>query len=173
MITIVQVETEAQIRQAQALFEEYFEFLRTDVDNTVADLDDVPPLAGYRDEIAGLPGKYAPPEGRLLIARYGAEAAGCVAFYEFGEGVCEVKRLWTRPQFRGKKIGRTLVETLIEEARQIGYSMMLLSTAGVLTEALSLYGSVGFEKTAPYFDMPEAMLDHEIFMKLELSQRSE
>src|SRR5829696_4804944 len=117
MITIVQAATETEIQQAQELFVEYFEFLRTDVDNTVDDLDEVPPLAGYRDEIAGLPGKYAPPEGRLLVAQYEDEAAGCIAFYNFGEGICEVKRLWTRPQFRGRKVGRLLVEGLIAEAR--------------------------------------------------------
>jgi putative acetyltransferase len=168
MISIVQVETDEQIRQARELFEEYFDFLRREVDK-VDDLDSVPPLAGYRDEIAGLPGKYAPPEGRLLLARYGAEAAGCVAFYNFGDDACEVKRLWTRPQFRGMKVGKALVETLIAEAGRCGYHTMLLSTVDVLKEAIGLYSTVGFERTAPYYEMPDAMLEHEIFMKLALS----
>ncbi len=169
MVIIMQVVTDEQIRQAQELFTEYFDFLRTDVDTSVDDLDDVPPLAGYRDELASLPGKYGPPDGRLLLAQHEAEIAGCVAFYKLRDGVCEVKRLWVRPQFRGKKISRALVEALIEEARKIGYTAMVLSTVDVLKEAISLYQSLGFEIIAPYYDMPEAMLAHEIFMKLDLS----
>lgn len=172
MLTIVQVETEAQIRHTQALFEEYFDFLRTDVDK-VDDLNQVPPLAGYREEIASLPGKFAPPEGRLLLACVDGEPAGCVAFYKLADGVCEVKRLWSRREFRGRKVGRLLVETLISEARKAGYHTMLLSTVNVLKEAQSLYSSVGFRQTEPFFDMPPEMLANEVFMRLELSSSGE
>ena len=171
MVTIMQVETDNQIHQTQELFVEYFDFLRADVDNTVDDLNDVPPLAGYREEIASLPGRYSPPDGRLLLARYETEAAGCVAFYQLEDGICEVKRLWVRPRFRGQRIGRMLVEALIEEARSSGYSAMVLSTVDVLQEAIFLYQSVGFELIPPYYDMPEDMLAHEVFMKLDLRQR--
>lgn len=169
MLTIVQVVTDEHIRQTQELFVEYFEFLRTEVDTHLDDLNDAPPLAGYEDEIATLPGKYAPPDGRLLLALDAGEAAGCVAFYKFDEGVCEVKRLWARRKFRGKKVGRLLVEKLIEEARNIGYSSMILSTVDILTEAQSLYTSLGFKPTAPYFDASEELMAHEIFMRLDLS----
>ena len=169
MVTIVQVVTEQHIHSTQELFVEYFDFLRMDVDKTVDDLDDVPQLAGYRDEIASLPGRYDAPAGRLLLAQVDGEAAGCVAFYKFDDGVCEVKRLWIRPQFRGLKIGRMLVETLIDEARKSGYTWMILSTVDVLEQAISLYQSLGFETTAPFYDMPEDMLAHEIFMRLDLS----
>src|SRR5262245_16958056 len=104
MLTIVQVETDEQIRQTRGLLVEYFEYLRTDVDK-VDDLNTVPALAGYQNDLAELPGRFAPPEGRLLLAQYDGEAAGCVSFYQYGAGVCEVKRLWVRPQFRGKKVG--------------------------------------------------------------------
>src|SRR5690242_15892641 len=114
MLTVAQVVTDQQIRQGQELLKEYFEFLRTDVDKDVADLNDVPPVAGYQEEIDGLPGKFGPPDGRFLLADYEGEAAGCVALYKFSEGVCEVKRLWTRPKFRGKQVGRALMETLIQ-----------------------------------------------------------
>lgn len=170
MLTVVQAVTDEQIRQVRELFEEYFEFLRTDVDKDAADLNDVAPLSGYKEEMADLPGKYAPPDGRLLLAQYAGQAAGCVAFYKYGDGICEVKRLWARPQFRGKKVGRTLVETLIEEARQAGYHTILLSTVDILTEAQSLYRSLGFELTEPYFDLPPEMLAHEIFLRLDLSR---
>ncbi|MBZ0285741.1 MAG: GNAT family N-acetyltransferase [Anaerolineae bacterium] len=171
MIRIVQVVTDEQIRDTQALFAEYFEFLRRDVDNYLPDLNDAPPLSGYAEEMAGLPGKYAPPEGRLLLAQYDGQAAGCVAFYKLSDGVCEVKRLWIRPQFRGKKVGRALVESLIEEAHKIGYTTMLLSTVDILKEAQTLYQSLGFEVTAPYFELPPEMMAHEVFMKLDLSEQ--
>ena len=165
MLTIEQAVTADQIREVQTLFTEYFEFLRTDVDNYLTDLNEVTPLAGYAEEIAELPGRYAPPAGRLLLAQYDGESAGCVALYKFSEGVCELKRLWARPQFRGKKVGRALVESLIEQARQIGYTTILLSTVVVLKEAQALYTSLGFELTEPYFDGPAAMMEREIFMK--------
>lgn len=168
MVTVVQVTTDDQIHKTQELFVEYFDFLRTDVDK-VDDLDAVPPLAGYREEIASLPGRYSPPDGRLLLATDDDKAAGCVAFYQLDEGVCEVKRLWVRPNFRGKKVGRILVERLIDEARQIGYQAIVLSTVDVLKEAIGLYRSFGFEVIKPYYEMPEEMLAHEIFMRLDLS----
>jgi GNAT superfamily N-acetyltransferase len=169
MVTIVQAASEEHIRQVQALFIEYFEFLRTDVDTSVDDLNDVPVLAGYEDEIATLPGRYAPPDGCLLLALHDSQNAGCVGFYKFDEGVCEVKRLWTRPQFRGQKIGRALMETLIETARQSGYKAIILSTVDILKEARSMYSSFGFEPIAPYLEMPPEMLAHEIFLRLDLS----
>ncbi|GIK66793.1 MAG: hypothetical protein BroJett018_45870 [Chloroflexota bacterium] len=168
MLTILQATTDEHIRQVQALFAEYFEFLRSEVDTHLPNPDDAPPVAGFRNEMVNLPGRYAPPDGRLLLAQVDGEAAGCVALYKFGDGVGEVKRLWARPQFRGMKVGRRLVESLIEEARQIGYTSILLSTVDKLTEAQSLYTSLGWELTEPYFDGPEEMMAHEIFMKLEL-----
>jgi GNAT superfamily N-acetyltransferase len=166
LLSIIQATTEKQIQHVRELLAEYFEYLRTDVDTALADLNDAPPLAGYREELAGLPGKYASPDGRLLLAQYDGAIAGCVAFQRITEDICEVKRLWTRPEFRGKKIGRALVERLIEEAREVGYTSMILSTVDILKEAQSLYRSLGFELTAPYFDGPEELMAHEIFMKL-------
>src|SRR5688572_477858 len=131
MLTIVQAKSTEQIRQAQELFAEYIEWLRTDIDTALADLNDVPALTGYKDEIAGLPGKYAAPEGRLLLAHVDGEIAGCAALYKIRDSVCEVKRVWVRPRFRGKQIGKVLVETLIEEARKVGYTSMILSTVDV------------------------------------------
>ena len=169
MLSIVQVVTGEQIQQVRELFTEYFDFLRTDVDTDVGDLNDVPPLAGYEEEIADLPGRYAPPDGCLLIAEYEGETAGCVAFYKLEDGICEIKRLWVRPQFRGKKISRALVIRLIDAARQAGYEAVVLSTVDILKEARSLYESFGFRTIAPYYEMPEAMLAHDIFMRLDLS----
>lgn len=169
MFTIVQAETADHIRQVQTLFAEYFDYLRAEVDTTLDDLDDVPPLAGYREEMAGLPGKYAPPEGRLLLALADGEVAGCVAFYRFGDDTCELKRLWTRPQYRGRKIGRALVETAIREARRAGYAAIVLSTVSVMEGALALYRALGFQPTAPYFDGPPEVMAREVFLRLDLT----
>ncbi|MBZ0301613.1 MAG: GNAT family N-acetyltransferase [Anaerolineae bacterium] len=170
MVTIVQAVTEEHIRQVQALFAEYFEFIRTEVDAYLTDPDAAPPMTGFREELAGLPGKYAPPAGRLLLALAEDEAAGCVALCRFSEGVGELKRLWTRPPFRGQKVGRALVEAAIAEARQIGYTTLILSTVVVLKEAQSLYQTLGFERTEPYFEGPPEMMAREVFMKLDLSR---
>lgn len=168
MITVVQAFSTAQLKDAKTLFDEYFDFLQREVDTEVDDLDDVPPIAGYREELATLPGRYAPPGGRLLVAYAEGISVGCVALYKLGDEVCEVKRLWTRPQFRGKKVGRLLMESLIIEARAIGYQTILLSTVDKLKEAISLYQSLGFQPTAPYFDLPPTLFDHEVFLRLDL-----
>ncbi|MBI1278299.1 MAG: GNAT family N-acetyltransferase [Anaerolineaceae bacterium] len=168
MLSVVRAATDEQIQHIRELFAEYFDFLRTDVDTDVGDLNDVPPLAGYEEEMATLPGRYAAPDGCLLLAEYEGKAAGCVAYYKLEDGICEIKRLWVRPSFRGKKISRVLVETLIEEARKRGYAAIVLSTVDILKEARTLYESLGFTTTAPYYEMPEAMLAHEVFMRLDL-----
>jgi GNAT superfamily N-acetyltransferase len=168
MVVITQAESAEQIDQVRALMAEYLDFLRREVDTDVPDMDTLPPVAGFIQEIADLPGKYAPPDGRLLLAAVDGEPAGCVAFHKLEDGVCEVKRLWARPKFRGMKVGRRLVEALIGEARSAGYRTMLLSTVDKLVEARTLYSAVGFKVTEPYFDGPEEMMAHEIFMRLEL-----
>jgi GNAT superfamily N-acetyltransferase len=169
VVRIEQAVSGAQIGQVRELMAEYFEFLRTDIDTDVPDMDSLPPVAGFAAEMASLPGKYAPPDGRLLLASIDGEPAGCVAFHKFEDGVCEIKRLWARPKFRGMKVGRSLLEALITEARSAGYRAMILSTVDKLKEAHALYGALGFRETEPYFDGPEEMMAHEIFMRLELS----
>jgi ribosomal protein S18 acetylase RimI-like enzyme len=107
-------------------------------------------------EFAGLPGKYAPPGGTVLIARDAAGgAAGCVALRPAGaDGACEMKRLYVRPSQRGTALGRRLAEAVIAHARACGYRRMLLDTLGTMRAALGLYVSLGFTPTAPYYDNP-------------------
>jgi GNAT superfamily N-acetyltransferase len=109
---------------------------------------------GFDRELAGLPGEYAPPSGRLLVARVDALAAGCVALRALSDGVCEMKRLFVRLPFRGLGIGRKLVVAIVDEARAAGYVRMKLDTVPAMKAALELYGSVGFRDTAPYNDNP-------------------
>ncbi len=105
-------------------------------------------------ELAELPGAYAPPSGRLLIARVEGVAAGCVAVRSIAEGVCEMKRLFVRAQFRGRGVGRALAVAIVEEARAAGYATMKLDTVAGMQTALALYASLGFRDTAPYTGNP-------------------
>jgi GNAT superfamily N-acetyltransferase len=117
----------------------------------------------FEQELAGLPGRYAPPSGRLLLARRDGAFVGCVALRQIGDGVCEMKRLFVQPAFQGKGIGKALAQAIIEEARRIGYKRMRLDT--VLEPAKSLYRSLGFREISPYQHVPVAGV---VFMELEL-----
>lgn len=132
-----------QIGQVRALFEEYW-----------ASFGFTPCFQGFGEELASLPGAYAPPAGRLLLAWEDGVAAGCAAFRPLTGKRCEAKRLYVRPAFRGKGIGRALMEALIGEARASGYQELLGDTMPAMQDALSLYERMGFERTAPYLEQP-------------------
>jgi len=121
---------------------------------------------GFEQELADLPGKYGPPDGRLWLATCAAGPAGCVAIRRLDEGICEMKRLYVRPSFRGAGVGRLLAGTAIAEARTMGYRLMRLDTAPSMTPAISLYRSLGFRQIAPYCHNP---LPGAVFMELRLA----
>lgn len=108
----------------------------------------------FSEELAGLPGRYAPPGGRLLLAYVGATPAGCVALRPLNDGGCEMKRLYVRPAFRGKSIGRRLVQQVLDNACDAGYTRTYLDTLPSMREAIALYESFGFRDTAPYCHNP-------------------
>jgi ribosomal protein S18 acetylase RimI-like enzyme len=151
----VQAESATQIAQARELFLEYAKSLNFDLC-----------FQSFDKELAGLPGDYAPPDGRLLLAEYQGQLAGCVALHKLDAEVCEMKRLYLRPQFRGKGVGRGLTETLITEARSIGYRSMRLDTVEpVMKDAVAMYRRFGFKEIAPYRVNPIAGA---LYMELEL-----
>jgi ribosomal protein S18 acetylase RimI-like enzyme len=128
---------------------------------------------GYQDfagELAGLPGKYAPPEGALLLARnHGAEAIGCVGLRPLNPpGVCEMKRLFVTPAGRGLGLGRALMNAVTEQARLAGYREMRLDTLPTMAAAQGLYRQAGFEEIPPYYDTP---VEGTVFMRLTLGSR--
>lgn len=104
----------------------------------------------FEEEIADLPGRYGPPDGCLLLAFSNDEPAGCVALRKMEEGICEMKRLFVRPEYRGGGIGKTLSVKIIEEAGKIGYNKMRLDTLGTMKEAISIYRRQGFRDIKPY-----------------------
>jgi putative acetyltransferase len=136
---------DAEIATARVLMQEYAEFLGADLS-----------FQGFQEELAGLPGKYAPPDGALLLAwvENGGEPAGCVALRKLGPAVCEMKRLFVRPEYRRLGIGRALAARIIDEARDRGYSVMRLDTLDTLESAVALYRDLGFVQIPPYCRNP-------------------
>jgi ribosomal protein S18 acetylase RimI-like enzyme len=111
---------------------------------------------GFAEEMAAMPGKYAPPAGELLLARRAdCEAIGCVGLRPLDPtGCCEMKRLYVSPRARGLGLGRALVDAVVAEAQRIGYREIRLDTLPTMDEAIGLYGKLGFETIAPYYVTP-------------------
>lgn len=152
---IFQAKTQEDIENARALFEEY-----------AAGLGISLCFQNFDRELANLPGDYAPPDGRLLLATEDDQLAGCIAMRKLEPGVCEMKRLFLRPAYRGKGLGRVLVESIIDEARKLGYTHMRLDTLpGLMDQAIALYQSIGFVEIEPYYKNP---VPDAKFMQLEL-----
>lgn len=161
---IFQPSTPEQLEMFRGLLREWFDFLVNDCDIDM----------GYQSieaELAGLPGSFGPPKGRMWLACDDAGVAvGCVALRPMpDEGVCELKRLYVKPVCRGKGVGRVLAAQAIDEARAMGYRLMRLDTGTFLEASRRLYASLGFVETGPYYDVPPDVLRVTVFMELPLT----
>jgi ribosomal protein S18 acetylase RimI-like enzyme len=145
----------SDIAQARQLFTEYASSLATDLC-----------FQDFEQELASLPGAYAPPAGRLLLGRAGEEVAGCVAMRPLAEDVCEMKRLYVRPAYRSRGTGRQLAESIIQTARDAGYRRMRLDTLPEMASAQRLYRELGFRSIAPYRYNP---IEGTEFLELDLA----
>lgn len=156
-MNLIQASSTEEVQQARQLFEEYAAWLGINLC-----------FQNFDREFAELPGDYAPPSGRLFLADDGDDVMGCVALRKIGDRVGEMKRLYVRPQFRGRGLGRTLTEKLIAEAKQIGYASLRLDTLpGKMDQAIAMYRSLGFREIPPYYKNPVAGAT---FMELDLDQ---
>lgn len=152
-----QAQSVCDVETARELFEEYARAL--DVDLCFQNLG---------QELAELPGRYAPPTGRLLLAWERGRAAGCVALRKLDGNTCEMKRLYVRLEFRSQGLGRRLVETIMDEARSAGYTRMRLDTLPSMREAIALYSSLGFKLVDPYCYNP---VEGVFYMECDLQTR--
>ena len=143
-----------EIAAVRQLFEEYAGSLDVDLS-----------YQGFASEVAELPGAYAPPRGRLLIATDEGTSTGCVALRPINRKTCEMKRLFVRPERQGLGLGRMLVAEVITEARRIGYNTVLLDTLPSMQSALRLYERLGFVRRPAYYNTP---IEGNVFMELHL-----
>src|SRR5688500_6097530 len=133
---LIQATSEAEVQEVRKLFEEYHEWLGLNLC-----------FQNFEGELASLPGDYVPPDGRLMLAIEGDEVAGYIALRKLDDGICEMKRLYVRPTFRGTGLGRLLATSLSETAKESGYQKMRLDTLpGKMDRATAIYQGLGFKK---------------------------
>ena len=154
-LEILPAESASQLASIRELFLEYAQSLSFNLC-----------FQSFDQELAGLPGDYARPEGRLLLASFAGVPAGCAALHKLSDRICEMKRLYVRPQFRGKGLGNILAEKVIADARKIGYKQLRLDTVeSDMGTAIAMYRKLGFREIAPYRANP---IEGALYMELQL-----
>jgi len=143
MLNIIEVKTPEQLDEIHKLFREYEAWLGFDLQ-----------FQDFEKEVSSLPGKYALPRGTILMALFDENVAGCIALRPINITICEMKRFFVRPQFRGKGIGKRLSELIVEKAREFGYKKMRLDTHNSFHTAIGIYKKLGFKETIPYYHNP-------------------
>ncbi len=156
MPEFITAETKENYRLAADLLREYEASLGIDLC-----------FQGFPEELESLERMYGPPGGRFLLLRVEEETAGCVALVDSGGKTCEMKRLYVRPGFRGRGLGRKCAEEIVRAAKEMGYASVRLHTLPAMREAIALYRSMGFREIAPYDETP---VEGVVFMELALGQ---
>jgi GNAT superfamily N-acetyltransferase len=168
LLKIIQVETDEHKSHTQKLFWEYFNETKLIFSYQFGiNLDANTFFEQYMTQLH----EFIPPSGRLLLAQYEIQIVGCACLRKIGENIGEIKRMYVRPEFRRKGIGRTLLETIINEASRIGYSQIRLDSAPFAKEAHTLYRVYGFQDIEPYLEKTEIPLEYRanwVFMELVL-----
>jgi len=155
------VVTDADLNGIKSLFREYFTWVDTTMrfDMTYQEV---------QQELKTLPGAFSPPAGCLLLAEVDGQAAGCASLRPRGPGVCELKRMYVRPEYQGRGLGRALCERIIQEGKDKGYALMRLDTEKTLSAAQHIYRSFGFQDASPYYHVPPGIFERTVFMELPL-----
>jgi ribosomal protein S18 acetylase RimI-like enzyme len=164
-IRVVEANDEVRLGLAKDLFRAYSKDLfrsYSDCEEYAASIAETLSFQGFDAEVDGLPGRYAPPSGCLILAMDGEIPAGCVALRDLGDGTCEMKRLYVAPTHRGQGMGKLLVEEVVRRAGRMGYRRMVLDTMPEMVGAVALYRQFGFVETTPYWDHP---IEQAVFME--------
>jgi ribosomal protein S18 acetylase RimI-like enzyme len=172
MIQVISAETEEMVQHAITLSQEYVVWMIDAIRTQYPELDinEFTSEHNYDDVNKKFPGEHVPPYGRLFLALSGDQVGGCIALGKLSNTVCEMRTLYVRPAFRGMGIGKKLVDTLLDEAREIGYSHMRLDTLGFMDSAPRLYRSLGFQSIEPYRNVSDSLKQYICFLETDLRE---
>lgn len=167
MLSVTQVTTSAQIAAVQELWREFRVWSESLLEPQLRELDTA--FDNFEEELAGLPSPYSPPGGSLLLATHQSQPAGAIAFRPLTATAAELKHLYVRPAFRGQGIGQALVQTLLTEARRLGYRQLVLDSIVSMKAAHALYYASGFHNIDCPANFPDYLKPWIIFMECDLS----
>jgi GNAT superfamily N-acetyltransferase len=168
VVLIVEPARPAELDDVRSLMRAFVVWHRARNVEDIALIDRYFDQRAFDQELAGLPGKYARPDGRLLLAYVDGKPAGCVALRDLGDGACEMKRMFVPETFRGRGVGRALAARIIAEGKDAGYRAMRLDTSRRQSEAMRLYENAGFRRIPPYYDLTDDVKDWLVFFELTL-----
>ena len=169
MLEVFPAETDTHFQHVRELIAEYVAWDSSRTSELGLDVNELLAFQ-YRQGDESIPGDFTPPEGCLLLATHDGKVAGCGAVHKLTSDICEMKRVYVRPEFRGLGIGRQLASILIATAREAGYRLMRLETVTFMEGAISLYTSLGFHTCEAYYVIPESFRQITVFMELDLQE---